>query len=124
MTGEAGFNTLPEGWEQERKRLMDRDPIGREAILNEALDKERAYQQQMQAQTGAIGGAMTPKSLDEPCRASLRERIEMDLGRARRESRKLERESRKLERLSELESLLDKNPEVARILDLIEDVRV
>lgn len=117
MTGEAGFNTLPEGWEQERKRLMDRDQIGREAILNEALEKERAYQQQMQAQTGAIGGAMTPKSLDEPCRASLRERVAMDLGRARRESRKLER-------LSELEFLLDKNPEVARILDLIEDVRV
>ena len=51
-----------------------------------------------------------------PCRPSLQERVGMDLDRARRESRKREH-------LEELAHLLAKNPEMARILDLLDDVR-
>lgn len=68
-----------------------------------------------QVQTGKIGGYMAQEDC-EPARPSLGERVANQLGKARRESRK---ESR----LAELSYLLEKNPEVARILDLIEDVR-
>ena len=79
-------------------------------------------EQKMKAQQAELKGAATPygvlhmKGLDEPCRASLRERVAMDLIRA-------ERESNKALRLRELNDLLDKNPDVARILDLVEEVR-
>lgn len=53
---------------------------------------------------------------DIPARTSLTERVASDLYRAIRESRR----SHKLE---ELKYLLEKNPEVARILDLMEEVR-
>ena len=67
-----------------------------------------------QTPTGMLGAAKT--YADEPMRVSLRERVAMDLNRS-------VRESNKLQRLQELTFLLDKNPEVARILDLIEEVR-
>ena len=47
---------------------------------------------------------------------SLRERISAQKFRA-------QQESRNANRLAELECLLDKNPEVARILDLLESVK-
>ncbi len=53
---------------------------------------------------------------DQPKRLSLSESVASQLYRA-------EREARKLQLLGELKYLLDKNPEVARILDLIEETR-
>jgi len=53
---------------------------------------------------------------DEPMRASLRERVAMDLQLA-------QRQARKWEHLKELSDLLDKHPDMARILDLVEMVR-
>lgn len=49
-------------------------------------------------------------------RAGLRDRVESQAGEA-------ERQSRKADRLRELGYLLDKNPEIARILDLLDEVR-
>lgn len=60
----------------------------------------------------ALGGYA---SLDEPCRVGIRERVEHDLKRANREARKAEQ-------LHELSVLFQRNPEVARILDLVEIV--
>lgn len=54
--------------------------------------------------------------LDEACRPSLAERVTTQISRARREARQLDR-------LSELRYLLEKNPEVARILDLMESLK-
>lgn len=73
-------------------------------------------------QADCAKGAATPYGMlntsdqVEPCRASLRERVMMNLRRA-------ERESNKALRLRELRDLLEKNPDVARILDLVEEVR-
>lgn len=73
-------------------------------------------------QADCAKGAATPYGMlntldqDSPCRASLRERVAMDLRRA-------ERESYKALRLRELSDLLEKNPDMARILDLVEEVR-
>lgn len=52
----------------------------------------------------------------EPARPNLRERIASDLRRAGRERLKYER-------LAELQHLLEKHPDVARILDLLEETR-
>jgi hypothetical protein len=74
------------------------------------------YERQMAAQdnTGAVGCANSvPPSEWRP---SLRERI----GKMRRSA---ERESRRAEKLRELDYLLDKNPEVERILNLMEIVK-
>ncbi len=60
--------------------------------------------------SGSIGGR---NSLDEPARVPLQERVEMQLNRANRDARKVER-------LHELQHLLQKNPDVARILDLMD----
>ncbi len=51
----------------------------------------------------------------EPKRACLRDRVRMDLNRAMRE----ERRGRAM---MELDSLLEKHPDIARILDLIEEI--
>jgi hypothetical protein len=94
---------------------MDNQNAKQQAIEMEA--KKRAYENQ--AKAGApieqTQGAML-NTYDQPCRTSLRDRIESQLNRARTESRKVER-------LDELAFLLSKNPDVARILDLLEDVR-
>jgi hypothetical protein len=68
---------------------------------------------QTQIPSVGLGGAL---AYGEERRPSLRERVSMDLAKAQRESR---REMR----LAELHELLARNPEVARILDLMEDVR-
>lgn len=60
---------------------------------------------------GQVGG---PMSLQTPGRDSLRNRVEAKLNRANGEARKVEL-------LHELQHLLQKNPEVARILDLLDE---
>lgn len=82
-------------------------------IAKERLEKMQASQ----AYGAIIGGQIGTNGLyDEPCRASLRERVDSQLHRARREKIKAER-------LEELQYLLEKYPDIARILDLIEEVR-
>lgn len=56
------------------------------------------------------------RAVDDPCRQTLNERIASQLRRA-------QRESSNLSALGELQYLLEKNPETARILDLLEAVR-
>lgn len=68
------------------------------------------------AATTVSGNYALNYALDEPRRVSLRERVEMATGRAYREARKSAQ-------LKELAALLDKHPDVARILDLAELVR-
>lgn len=76
---------------------------------------------QMQAEKSAHGtcgptyGACT-SGLNDACRPSLQERVKSQLDRAYGEARRASR-------LNELATLLQNNPDVARILDLIEDVR-
>lgn len=65
---------------------------------------------------GVLGGYALQSDMDQPCRVGLLERV---IG----QRREAQRSSRKADRLSELQELLMKNPEVARILDLIEEVR-
>ena len=66
---------------------------------------------------GMLGnGIYGLKECEEPCRQPLREAIHYQL-------RDAARQSRKAAQLDELAMLLDKNPEVARILDLMEVVR-
>ncbi len=65
--------------------------------------------------SGQMAG-MLGKSTGEPCRPSLRDRVASQLRRSNDEV------ARSM-RLAELQHLLDKNPEVARILDLVEEVR-
>lgn len=59
--------------------------------------------------------ARMEKGCDEPMRENLRGRVHSELRRSMRESRKAEN-------LQELAMLLDKNPEVARILELMEGI--
>jgi biotin synthase-related radical SAM superfamily protein len=61
-------------------------------------------------------GAQTANVTDEPCKPGLFERVRM-------QARSAERETHRAMRLAELSHLLEKNPEVARILDLMETVR-
>lgn len=74
---------------------------------------KEAQSQQFTNQAG-IGRAMTSEPFG--CRTPLRDRIY-------RQMEESNMQARKLERLSELAGLLEKNSEVARILDLLEDVR-
>ena len=67
-----------------------------------------------QCATGTIGG-LYGSNLTQSAQPSMRERINAQLYRA-------QVESRKENALAELQYLLDKNPEVARILDLLEQV--
>lgn len=67
----------------------------------------------MQAQSGEL---RTGATIGEVKRQSMQERIASQLYRSTREARNAEA-------LRELQYLLEKNPEVARILDLMEAVR-
>ena len=78
--------------------------------------EEEQRNAKMQAEKLAYGLAGQVGDLQTACRVSLRERISS-------QRRNAAREGNKEIRLAELEHLLDKNPEVARILDLIEEVR-
>lgn len=66
-----------------------------------------------QCNTAGIGGTLRG---DLPARESL-------LGRIRNQRSRAQMEARRMEHLFELEHLLEKNPEVARILDLLDEVR-
>jgi hypothetical protein len=82
--------------------------------------KKLAYEAERAARTNPVGdsaigsGAQTAQC-GRPMENSLRERLERNLHRARREGHRQHR-------LEELVFLLDKNPEIARILDLVEDL--
>lgn len=87
---------------------------------NTLSEQQMKYAAMQQAQTpygerlGPLGGSMGSNL--QSARPNLRERVAMDLEHA-------ERQSRKRDRLAELQMLLDKHPEVARIFDLLDDVR-
>ncbi len=85
---------------------MERDSI-------ENAVREKMAAQANQAQASTIGNAKM--EYGEPMRESLTGRLRSRLGQSMRESRKAEQ-------LNELLYLLDKHPEIARILDLVEAV--
>jgi hypothetical protein len=68
------------------------------------------------ARCGTIGTQNT-KMCEEPARDSLRDRVRSQVQQANRQAIRAGR-------LSELEYLLDKYPEVGRILELMDDVRL
>lgn len=92
-------------------------------ILKEA---EEVYKDKCRqaANVGKVGGPYennmakntTEPWDDKPVTSSLRERIHLQSHRA-------QVESRRADQLSELEYLLDKHPEIARILDLLDVVK-
>ncbi len=84
----------------------------------EQLEKERAHQKMMEAQatcaqpqyaTGLVGGSSYPPSL--------RDRLKRKIEAATQEQARARKNS-------ELFDLLEKNPEVARILELLETLQV
>ena len=81
--------------------------------INEKAKALAAELSKAQIQSVGAGYAVGGMALDEPCKAPLRDRI---ASRARRAGN----EARRAENLKELQYLLDKNPEVARILELLE----
>lgn len=82
--------------------------------VNAKVASQYAYQNTAQAQTaGTTSGGLT--GCDYPKRENLRERLNYRLVRAYRDADKLAK-------TQELAALLDKNPEVARILDLVEEL--
>ena len=85
---------------------------------NEEYDKQKESERMnQQAQCNMAGGAPGGVvGLSEPKRDNLRNRVERQMCDAARAGRKAER-------LAELGMLLDRYPGVARILDLIEEVR-
>lgn len=85
----------------EPEEAMLKEMAARQAARNECGEATQAY--------GAIGG------LDKCAKPSLTERL--------RASQKLaQQQARKAESLAELAHLLGKNPELARILDLLDSV--
>lgn len=85
-----------------------------------AMKMEQMAQATKRYQTGlgaSIGDAECAEQVTkDPELSGIRDRVAHRLDRAWRESRKADR-------LQELAMLLQKNPEVARILDLIEETR-
>ena len=84
----------------------------------EKMRQDAAYQNAKEAYPSSLsqGPCSTANEAVQAVQPSLRERIRDQAARARRESRKADR-------LDELNFLLEKNPEVARILDLLEDAQ-
>jgi hypothetical protein len=82
----------------------------------EYLKKQAQYEADMLARGGMASQGTVGLCNDEPCRTPLRERVE-------RQQWDAVSASRRAEQLKELANLLDRNPEVCRILDLIELVR-
>lgn len=72
-------------------------------------------QQEYQRQTATIGGGALGGGALQCGQPSLRERLSNRLYRA-------QEEARTADRLSELQYLLDKHPEVARILELLDQL--
>ena len=69
----------------------------------------------MNEQAAYVPGLNVPSGPDTLRRATLSERVSNRLYRA-------QQEAYKAERLAELARLLEKNPEIARILDLVEEL--
>lgn len=91
---------------------------------NEAKLKQMATEQQTaraydntkcNVGSGSLGGAMCMDQDKIPCRDPLIERVRSRFHRSASEGRKADR-------MNELLFLLEKNPEVARILDLVGEV--
>jgi hypothetical protein len=82
--------------------------------LAEKMLNDKITQAARQAQAGSIGMA-TGMAIPELSRPSLRERVADSAFRARRDARKADR-------MEELAMLLEKHPDIARILDLVEDL--
>lgn len=80
--------------------------------MEEVAKKQAAYE----AEKALRGMKSESGVLDGPCEPGTLRRVESELNRARRESNRANR-------LEELQYLLHKNPDVARILDLMEEVR-
>ena len=85
-------------------------------MINEEVIKRAAAENSAKCAQGTIGGAalggyMQPQELI--AKAGLRDRLQGQIYRA-------DKESRRVEGLRELDYLLEKNPEVARILDLLD----
>lgn len=74
---------------------------------------QRETKEKLDYQNAKAGIVGLRQDASEPCRASLRERVFERRSRA-------QRESRNADKLMELEMLLEKHPEVARILELSE----
>ncbi len=88
---------------------LEQDPAIIRERVEKAIAQNLAYANAGSTQGIAGEGAM-PKA------PSLRERVDSQLNRARRERIKAEH-------LEELSYLLDKHPDISRILDLLEEVR-
>jgi hypothetical protein len=84
------------------------------SMHEKAMEQKKNYAERANQTQAQMGLASDPYL--EPARPNIMERVANDLRRA-------QRESRKADRLGELEYLLNKHPDIARILDLIEDVR-
>jgi predicted Zn-dependent peptidase len=78
--------------------------------------EEKAYAAKTQGGLGGYANCETAQACDAEYRPGLRERVSSQL-------RDINRQEKKGLRLAELQHLLDKNPEVSRILDLLEEVR-
>ncbi len=85
--------------------------MSNEETNNTAAQETKAYHANEMAGSGSLG-----YGLDKPCRPSLMERVSSQRRRA-------QQEADQVNRLAELQYLLEKNPEVARILDLLELVK-
>lgn len=86
-------------------------------LIQEKVAAAAAEEAALRAKNTAAGiGSFCTKAVEEPVRPSLQEMVWSQV-------RQAEREARRHQRLAELGILLDKNPEVARILDLVEEVR-
>lgn len=79
-------------------------------------EKEKAYYANQAASPSTLGQCAGSNSADECRQPGLRERIYMQRRRA-------EGELSRAMALAELENLLDKYPDLARILDLVEQVK-
>lgn len=79
--------------------------------MNETLSAAAAQcRTEVQYGGGAMGGALNGPAMDNL------------MGRIASQCKRAQRSAMKAERLGELQYLLDKNPEVARILTLLEEV--
>jgi len=79
--------------------------------VEDRFEKENALNEKMKAQ-GMLGGREAMRT----GRPDIRERVSDQMHRAHADAQRATR-------LSELDHLLTKHPDVARILDLMEDVR-
>lgn len=112
LTFSSDYSTLP-SMKLHIPRREDKEKAAQE--MKEAA--VRADTQRLEAEVlnaaAEVGAANLGNLYAQP---GLRERVRMQLDRA-------QREVGKCARLSELDELLVKNPEIARILDLVEDLR-